>query len=468
MTLPIQYIKKVGTYIRPYDRHTGAYIFYPKRLVGVVTVSLLTTTMLLGIVPATKYIYEKIKIDDFRVAQEDIVVTDTTYPTNDSSSQSVDVTAGSEAYAAGNTGTVVPDAPTPSKAPTAPLPEQVPEEEDPDVPEKPDEPAPPEPPTREVPPPRNPRVKPIRIVAVGDIACDPTNTTLFNNGVGGPRHCHFKQLGDAIRRQSPNAVLLLGDLQYPYGRLDRYRGSFGTYWQDILKKSYPIPGNHDYKDYKNPAQTGIEDAYFKFFSENTNAYIRTALQAKDANGVRKGYYSFDLASGATKWHIIGLNTNYLCQTVRCGLDSEQARWLRNDIALNSSTRCSIAMSHYPPTNSSAQEERYDDPTSDAYKSRVIGNNIFKNQLKGKVDIALYGHSHKYERLAKDGGTRQFVVGLGGKSFSTVPTNPADRVGEFLYAGKAGFLQIDLYEDHYIWSLINESSRVIDAGTDTCI
>jgi predicted phosphodiesterase len=330
--------------------------------------------------------------------------------------------------------------------------------DDPDEPEEnPSTPPPVEPPDTPEPPKPEP-IKPIRIVAVGDIACDPFGDD-FRNGTGVGKKCHFKQLGDLIRKQKADAVLLLGDLQYQYGRYDRLQKSYGTYWKDILDISYTIPGNHDYINYARPDQKGIEDAYYRFFGENSSPKNKAMLAKTDSNGVKKGYYSLDLANSSVKWHLIGLNTNNLCIQVACSAASAQGQWLKQDLAASSATKCTIAMAHYPPSNSVPAGT-----TDNAIRSLQIGNAIFDNQLKGKVDIALFGHVHNYERLKKTGGTRAFLSGLGSKGFTRAGSTV---VGDYFYTGKAGVLRLDLYKDSYTWALVTEDGKIKDSGKDTC-
>lgn len=306
--------------------------------------------------------------------------------------------------------------------------------------------------------------KPIRVIAVGDLLCNPFNTSGkldFNNGYGTKYNCHTRQMADLIRKQKPNALLLLGDLQYENGALDKMQNTYGKYWNDLMSITYPIPGNHEYKD--NNAGNTLEDAYgfFDFFRANQNPANQRAGGAKDLKGRTKGYYSFNLTNGPNQWHIVGLNTNYNCVRVPCGPGSYQGQWLAADLANNASTQCTIAMFHYPPFSSADAIN----PPDYRLQNMRNGQKIL-DQVKGKVDIALTGHTHVYERFKPINGTRLFINGLGGK---TKQADPGSYVAgsEKLYRDRFAILQLDLYKGKYTWNLINEDGKVKDSGTGGC-
>lgn len=465
---------KARGYFWEYDYHTGVTIFRPLRVFKVFTYLTFTTVLFISCTYLFNILYRQ--YETFNVSQKDLIVEDTSDAAGsslagDPANITPEIKGGDEIIAdkgkdenfSANTTSSSSGSNSSSFSPINTNNGAEPVITDPDEEyQGGDIGAIVDPPN--VKPPTSPEpIKPIRIVAVGDIACDPLEQARFNYGSGTLSNCRFKQLGDLIRSRTPNAVFLLGDLQYPYSSTERLRLSYGSYWTDILKLSYTIPGNHDYINYSNPAQKGIESSYFDFFGSNTSEQNKTALSKIDSNGNKKGYYSFNLSSGDTKWHVIGLNTNNLCLNVGCGKSSLQGQWLANNITINSSTKCSIAMAHYPPDNTSSSGT-----TENAIRAREIGNNLFNYQLANKVDIALYGHAHNYERLKKNNGVRAFIVGLGGKGFTKKPSDTSKVLGEFFYTGKSGILQLDLYKDSYTWSLINEDGNIKDSGSDFCI
>src|SRR5688572_11184477 len=58
-----------------------------------------------------------------------------------------------------------------------------------------------------------------RVVAVGDVACSPTSGQT-------PGACQQAATADIAQQFNPDAVLLLGDLQYDTGRLADFNGSY--------------------------------------------------------------------------------------------------------------------------------------------------------------------------------------------------------------------------------------------------
>jgi hypothetical protein len=86
---------------------------------------------------------------------------------------------------------------------------------------------------------------------------------------------------EAIR---PDAVLALGDNQYPSGSLADFEASYADTWGAYRAITFPVPGNHEYET---PGARG----YFGYFGER-------------AGEPDKGYYSYDLGS----WHLIALNS----------------------------------------------------------------------------------------------------------------------------------------------------------------
>src|SRR5262245_56927026 len=89
------------------------------------------------------------------------------------------------------------------------------------------------------------------IAAVGDIACkDPPK---MNEQV-----CRYDDVAATIERGNYDAFLVLGDVQYEYGRYQGFLDNYDAYFHGLLPITYPVPGNHDW---------GTADAagYFRYF-----------------------------------------------------------------------------------------------------------------------------------------------------------------------------------------------------------
>jgi len=160
------------------------------------------------------------------------------------------------------------------------------------------------------------------IVAVGDIAC--SNDSEHR---GNPDWCHELQTSNLALSVNPDAVLLLGDLQYYDGKYEDFLGSYDPTWGRMKSISYPAPGNHEYQSFDGAK------GYFDYFGPKVG-------------DPTKGYYSFDIGY----WHIVSLNSN--CQEkdpedptkyriVSCSKLPEQIQWLKNDLASDDS-KCTLA------------------------------------------------------------------------------------------------------------------------------
>ncbi len=78
-----------------------------------------------------------------------------------------------------------------------------------------------------------------RIAAAGDIACRPGSRAT-------PDSCRQTRTADlVVGHRRIKAVLPLGDEQYPAGRLADFRTVYARTWGRALRKTYPVPGNHE-------------------------------------------------------------------------------------------------------------------------------------------------------------------------------------------------------------------------------
>jgi acid phosphatase type 7 len=134
------------------------------------------------------------------------------------------------------------------------------------------------------------------VVAAGDIACGPGWPPT-------PVGCQQRATARAVLAQHPAAVLLLGDNRYRDGALWKYRASYDRTWGRFFRRTYPTPGNHEYKT---PRAVG----YHRYLGARAAAPVRP-------------WYSFRLGA----WHLVALNSN--CGAVDC---AAEASWLRADLA----------------------------------------------------------------------------------------------------------------------------------------
>ena len=277
------------------------------------------------------------------------------------------------------------------------------------------------------------------IAAAGDIACDPQSTS-FNNGAGTATACRQQHTSDLLLDPTVfpdlTAVLPLGDLQYENGAYTKFLNSYDSSWGRLKAITRPVPGNHEYV-------TAGAAGYYQYFGAA-------------AGDPAKGYYSYDLGP----WHLIALNSN--CGPVGgCGSGSPQERWLKADLGATQST-CTLAYWHHPRFSSGG--EHGSDSTYDTF---------WRDLYAAGADVVLVGHEHDYERFAPQTpdqtpdtrGIREFVVGIGGRSFytfSSVQPNSEVRITQ-----QFGVLKLTLHGSSYSWELVAENHSVLDSGSTTC-
>jgi hypothetical protein len=273
------------------------------------------------------------------------------------------------------------------------------------------------------------------VAAAGDIACPPSrrrNSEEFNR----PNACGMDGTAKLLGAIQPDAVLALGDTQYPSGSLADFQASYADTWGPYRDITFPVPGNHEY---------GSPDAqgYFAYFG-------------KRAGEPDKGYYSYDLGS----WHLIALNSE--CDEIGgCRESDPQASWLRQDLKAHP-RKCVLAYWHKPRFSSGTHGN---DPDQDA---------LWRILAQSGADVVLAGHDHDYERFAPmnaDGkgepeGMTQFVVGTGGASHYRFH-NP-EPTSKFRMTGQNGVLRLQLSEQGYAWEFtVAPTSDVLDSGTSEC-
>jgi hypothetical protein len=272
------------------------------------------------------------------------------------------------------------------------------------------------------------------VVAVGDVACDPSDGS-FNNGQGTASACRQFATAQLAESISPAAVLMLGDLQYEVGSLASFQASYDKSWGRLRGRARPAPGNHEYIT---PGASG----YYSYFG--------AAAGSPD-----KGYY----ASSLPGWRLLSLNSN--CgQVGGCHAGSAQEQWLRTELAAHPN-ECILAYWHHPRFSSSLHGS---DPVTAAFWQALYEH---------RADLVLNGHDHTYERLGRQDpsgaataeGIRSFVVGTGGKGLSGfVSPLPNSRVRLLQF----GVLKLTLRANSYDWQFVGLGNLgVLDSGSGPC-
>jgi 3',5'-cyclic AMP phosphodiesterase CpdA len=265
--------------------------------------------------------------------------------------------------------------------------------------------------------------EPVVVLAAGDIAS-------------------CKSKGDeqtaALLDARPGPILALGDLAYSGGSAREFSECYGPSWGRHQARTYPSPGNHDYR-------TDGAAAYFAYFGAV-------------AGRPDEGWYSFELGA----WHVVSLNSN--CREVGgCSRSSPQGRWLEADLAAHPA-RCTLAYWHHPRFNSGSKHGN----------TRKLAAFWELLQEHG-ADVILSGHEHVYERFAPQSsageadpnGIRQFTVGTGGSSlrgFGALEPNSEAHSGAAF-----GVLALTLREASYDWEFVPVAgASYTDRGSARCV
>jgi len=254
------------------------------------------------------------------------------------------------------------------------------------------------------------------VAAAGDIAPDET---------GG----HDRNTSDQVLAIDPDAVLALGDDQYPDGTLEDFQRYYDTTWGRFKDKTKPAPGNHEYET--DAAAAG----YFDYFGA-----------AARPNGT--SFYSFDLGG----WHLVSLDSN-----IDHDAGSQQEQWLRADLAATTKP-CVLAYWHHPRFSSGTEHGN----------DESVGP-FWSDLYEAKADLVVNGHEHQYERFgpqnpdagADPHGIREFVVGTGGRSLYGFGS--PDPNSEFRDSSNFGVLALTLQPGSYDWRFVSESGAVVDSG-----
>ncbi len=259
----------------------------------------------------------------------------------------------------------------------------------------------------------------VTIVAAGDIAC--------------PHSPCASQRATArsVRRIGPDAVLALGDLQYERGSLKDFRRSYGPTWGRFKWKTYPVPGNHEYRT---PSARG----YFDYF------------KSRLAN--RRGWYAFDRGA----WHLVALNSRLGHRP-----SPRQLTWLRRDLQRDHH-RCQLAYFHHPRWSSGSMHGN----------DHAMGS-FWRILFRHGVDVVLNGHEHNYERFMKlnpaghrsTRGIREFVVGTGGNGL--YPFDSPPQRGSVARRRAYGVLRMDLAAGRYGWRFVSVKGHSLDRGSAAC-
>ena len=179
-----------------------------------------------------------------------------------------------------------------------------------------------------------------------------------------------------------------GDNAYENGTLDDFNTKYEPAWGTFKARTWPTPGNHDYR-------TTNASGYKSYFDAAGMLERATPIGTQT-------YYAQDI--GGWRWYFLDSN-------IAAGTSSGQYVWVQNDLNQNR-TACMGAIWHHPVASSGEH--------GGSAKMRPIFKLL--DQSANDVDLVLQGHDHNYERFAKinstggasaTSGIEAVVVGTGG-------------------------------------------------------
>ena len=337
------------------------------------------------------------------------------------------------------------------------------------------------------------------LVVVGDIACQPggeiettdtKGTVVTPAGEAAKEFCFNPKSPYAstdlwksqeatagqIEAIKPDAVAIVGDLQYQVGQYTDFEQSYDLTYGAFKSITRPAPGNHEF--YDEHSERGVGGyGYFSYFNgfqitaptptagtgtltgnpaipvtttvpeqctpalaaacnfPGLTPFVPQPTPREDGQaghfeptggigsapgspiGVGDGWYSYNLGS----WHLISLNIECSTQPGGCNENGSwfaaELEWLKKDLQDNHSV-CTAAYWHQPTfsaTNSISPE---------GIAAQAFWQLLFDN----RADLVLNGHDHLYARYQplapdgtpdKNGGIREFIVGTGGETLDPI-------------------------------------------------
>jgi acid phosphatase type 7 len=227
-------------------------------------------------------------------------------------------------------------------------------------------------------------------------------------------------------------VLTLGDNTYPDGTAEEFKECYAPTWGQFLARTWPTPGNHDYR-------TKDASAYYDYF-------------AAAAGPERRGYYTQELNG----WTILALNSNVSGKS-----EDAQLAFVKQALAQNRSG-CVLAAWHHPAYTSSIR------PPETTMRS------VWKLLQEAKADLILQGHEHYFEYLSPlswqgipdvQNGITSFVVGTGGAKLYVSGAKQA--ASEKLIVQQYGVMRLHLNPGSAHWEFINTENELMAQGNIAC-
>ncbi|MCX7649140.1 MAG: metallophosphoesterase [Flavobacteriales bacterium] len=227
---------------------------------------------------------------------------------------------------------------------------------------------------------------PLRIWAIGDFGKGNADQVNVKNA-------YMLYPGSA----STDVWLWLGDNVYDDGKDQEYQDKvFGLEgFRDVFSwlPFWAVPGNHDYIEvWRASSLLGIPYTNIPYANHQGPYYdIIHAPANGEAGGVPSGteaFYSFDYGNV----HFVMLNSEVFDFTLTYQNFDQMTQWLKQDLAQNQAT-FTVVVVHQAPYSKGSHDS--DGPVE--LVMRAVRERILPVLEQYDVDLALFGHSHVYER-----------------------------------------------------------------------
>jgi Calcineurin-like phosphoesterase len=237
---------------------------------------------------------------------------------------------------------------------------------------------------------------------------------------------------DLVRSLHPDAVLTLGDNQYPAGTLSEYRSSYDHAWGAFRAITFPVAGNHDW-------ETPDAEGFKRYF------------------GVSSVRSTFRIG----KWRLYALDAT-CAKDGGCGPGSPGDRWLEKELASHSD-RCILAYWHQPRFSSGT-----------VHGSDAALAPFWRLLIAAGADLVLNGHEHNYERFARqdaDGhasaaGMVEIVAGTGGFKEGSYPFGPPIP-NSMVRLNGLGVVALRLSSRGWTESFVRPDGTIADRSSGSC-
>lgn len=254
---------------------------------------------------------------------------------------------------------------------------------------------------------------------------------------------------------SMDLVLHIGDISYAVG----YASQWDEFMQQILPVATAVPymtciGNHE-RDYPHSGcyYNGTDSG-----GECGVPYEARFIMPGTENAPDEPWYSFDYGNV----HFLLMSTEHNFQ-----IGSDQYNWIESDLASvdRTITPWVIFGGHRPMYIDSTNSGGY---TSDQQVAALMRLNLEPLLLKYKVNLALWGHNHSYQRTCpvynltcQAGAPTHVVIGMAGYGLTQLLQNPQPSYFVFTDDQEYGYTTITTTQSTLTMQFYNNDNQLRD-------